>query len=327
MRFILIKKERQERPKKTCTCCGEDKSLNDYYKSNSYSNRHTKKMAVCKDCTIKIFENYRKIYKKDIKKSIIETCRLLDMYFEDSVYDATMLEVVGTKNPPIRRYITKVNSMSGIKDLTFIDSKINTEIAQKEVEGEITVSSKMIEKWNEGHPIELYSQFDKFYNEIAPVYDVDNPLRKMYLIQFIKNTVLSDYYLSKGEIKKAQDYGKMAKDTADAGQLSPKEFSKISSGGLSSVSEIIKLVEQEVDIVSVMPQYQQQPKDKLDFVIWCFINYLRRLEDLPEVEYKDLWEFYNKMEEDKKNEILDFSKKIIEKDEEFEDEDDFDDGE
>jgi hypothetical protein len=43
---------------------------------------------------------------------------------------------------------------------------------------------------------------------------------------------------------------------------------------------------------------KEQPYDDADLIIWCIINYTRRLEGKSRIEYRDIWTFYDKMLED-----------------------------
>ena len=306
---MLIDKKRQEPPKKICSCCGKEKREIEFYKSASYINKKTGRLATCKECVIDFYDYMYKSYKKDVRRTIIEVCRVLDVYYEEGLLESVLIEVTGTKTHFMQKYMGKVNSTNHCKNLTFSDSKIDTQVGKIEQTEEIKeVSQTLISKWGAGIPVELYQVFEKMYNEIAPIYNVDNPLKRIYLVKFIKYTVLSDYHLSENDFKKSKEYSSLAKEVAQDGQLNPKEFSKINSGGINSLSELIKMVEEEVDIIETMPIYTKRPKDKLDFTIWVMINYLRRLEDLPEVEYSDLFKFYDDMEKSRKNTIVDLER-------------------
>ena len=64
-------------------------------------------------------------------------------------------------------------------------------------------------------------------------------------------------------------------------------------GGINSFSELAQAIEQAVDVIPIMPQFRYKPNDAIDFLIWCFVNYLRRLEDKPECSYEDVYRFYD----------------------------------
>ena len=83
---------------------------------------------------------------------------------------------------------------------------------------------------------------------------------------------------------------------AERAKINPNQFSKADlQGGLTTIGEIAQAVEQNVDIIPVLPQFKFRPNDAVDFCIW---NYIRDLEGKPLVEYKDVYKFYDKMRED-----------------------------
>ena len=43
-------------PMKVCTCCGEEKALSEYYKSQSPMFKADGKAPICKDCMVAIYE-------------------------------------------------------------------------------------------------------------------------------------------------------------------------------------------------------------------------------------------------------------------------------
>ena len=61
-----------------------------------------------------------------------------------------------------------------------------------------------------------------------------------------------------------------------------------------SFSELVKAVEQAVDIIPILPQFKFRPNDALDFNIWCYINYVRDAKGLPACDYKDIYGFYDR---------------------------------
>ena len=97
----------------------------------------------------------------------------------------------------------------------------------------------------------------------------------------------------------AKIWGDLAMKQAERAKINPNQFSKADlQGGISTISEIAQTVEQNVDIIPILPQFLWRPNDAVDFCIWNYINYARDLEGKPLVEYKDVYKFYDKMKED-----------------------------
>ena len=59
------------------------------------------------------------------------------------------------------------------------------------------------------------------------------------------------------------------------------------------MSELTKSLEQAVDVIKILPRFKYRPNDAVDFNIWCYVNYERRLNGQPEVTYEDVYKFYD----------------------------------
>ena len=96
----------------------------------------------------------------------------------------------------------------------------------------------------------------------------------------------------------AKTWGDLAMKQAERAKINPNQFSKADlQGGLTTIGEIAQAVEQNVDIIPILPQFKYRPNDAVDFCIWNYINYARDLEGKPLVEYKDVYKFYDKMKD------------------------------
>ena len=67
------------------------------------------------------------------------------------------------------------------------------------------------------------------------------------------------------------------------------------SGGIDLLPQLFEAVESNVGIIPILPKLKEQPYDDADLIIWCNINYTRRLEDKPRIAYRDIWNFYDEM--------------------------------
>ena len=65
----MAKTKTKTKTKKTCKCCGKTKNINDFYKNNTYKDKH---LNICKDCQKqKVAEHKYKITKNNLIKKII----------------------------------------------------------------------------------------------------------------------------------------------------------------------------------------------------------------------------------------------------------------
>lgn len=115
--------ERIPKTMSQCVCCGQtkDKEMN-FYKSYSVilqSNDY--RMIICKDCVQKIYFDLVKKY-NDAKLSLYYLCRLLDVYFNESVYESALTQANNQGSNVCVIYFQKVNSLPQCSKKTFFDS-------------------------------------------------------------------------------------------------------------------------------------------------------------------------------------------------------------
>ena len=137
---------------------------------------------------------------------------------------------------------------------------------------------------------------------MTKTYVIQTNLHKEALLTYVRFKVKEEIATSKGDVQEAQKWYQAAQDAAEKAKITPKQLTKEDlQGGITSFSEIFKAVEQAVDVIPILPQFKYRPNDALDFVIWCYINYARDLQGLPQCSYEDVYRFYDK----KKKEYLD----------------------
>ena len=103
----------------------------------------------------------------------------------------------------------------------------------------------------------------------------------------------------KGCVDEAKKWYDAAQNAAANGKLTPKQLSAADlQKGMNSVCELVKAVEQATDIIKIMPQFKYRPIDAVDFTIMCYVNYERKLNGQPCVEYEDIYSFYDKKKEE-----------------------------
>ena len=187
-----------------CTCCGTSKStVTGYYISYSplYAS-NDKKMTMCKDCVIDIYERYVDFY-GDETKALYRLSLLVDGYFSLALVDILMAQAKKTNTSLVRVYFQKANSLPQFKGKTSMDSEhisledgtlylTNEPIQQEEVqeiEDDFVITSEIIRRWGRGLPKDDYSFLEEKYQELIAVYDHRNPVQRM-LYQNISRTQL-----------------------------------------------------------------------------------------------------------------------------------------
>src|SRR5690606_34225780 len=103
----------------------------------------------------------------------------------------------------------------------------------------------------------------------------------------------------KGDVKDAKDWGALAQKAAQDAKINPSQLSKSDlTDGLDTFGQLVRTVEQAVDIIPILPVFKERPQDKVDFTLLCYINYVRDLKGLPLVEYEEIYKFYEQRKKD-----------------------------
>lgn len=289
-----------------CTCCGTSKStVTGYYISYSplYAS-NDKKMTMCKDCVIDIYERYVDFY-SDETKALYRLSLLVDGYFSLALVDILMAQAKKTNTSLVRVYFQKANSLPQFKGKTSMDSEhisledgtlylTNEPIQQEEVqeiEDDFVITSEIIRRWGRGLPKDDYSFLEEKYQELIAVYDHRNPVQRM-LYQNISRTQL--------EAEKARRNGNpamyekmmstLSKLMGD-GNIKPVQENAVSDDE-ASFGLFIKKIESEEPIPEPLDEFQDVDGFRKYIDEW-FVKPFARIFDLDmgktteEEEYED----------------------------------------
>ena len=215
-----------------------------------------------------------------------------DKSYEDSEKDNF---IHPTSNTPKS---TKERIAKKYADITDIDDDGNV-IPKKEKKhksdiGDFEITDEIIELFGDGYTATEYKKMVKKYNDMTKTYVVQTNLHKEALLTYVRFKVKEEMATAKGDVAEAQKWYQAAQDAAEKAKLTPKQLSKEDlQGGIVNFSDIFAAVEGAKERIKIFPEFRYQPKDAADFIIWCYINYERRLNNMPEVEYKDIYAFYD----------------------------------
>lgn len=169
-------------------------------------------------------------------------------------------------------------------------------------DNDFEVTDDMIRLFGEGYTKSEYRKMYNKYENLKLNYSIQTNLHQEALATYVRFKVKEEDATAKGDVAEAMKWYNAAQSAAENGKLTPKQLSESDlHGGINSFSEIFKAVEQAVDIIPILPSFKFRPNDALDFTIWCYINYARDLQGLPQCSYEDVYKFYDK----KKQEYID----------------------
>jgi hypothetical protein len=291
--------------KKKCVKCKKDKALSGFYLSNS---PNYDKHPVCNVCLKENLQfdsntDYNSKATIDKVKSVLIE---LNRPFLYDIWDTALQECRNTNKDVFGIYMRIL--MVKNREYTWQDSDFNdpSAIFQEEVKEETkqedTISPHLIDKFGEGYlPIE-YRLFEKKYNMLKNNYQEKTAMHTEALLTYIRFQVKSELATAQGNIREAKDWGSLAQKAAQDAKINPSQLSKSDlSDGLDTFGQLVRSVEQAVDIIHILPQFRERPQDKVDFTLWCYINYVRDLKGLPHATYDEIYSFYDQRKKDFEN--------------------------
>lgn len=311
----------------TCVSCKKDKKLEEFYISKSVVFSNTGRIPICKDCLYKKCLDEEEIFSFE---KFEETLRQIDKPFILKVWQSALDEADTFKASEKARskrafsiYFKNINSLKQYRYLTFSASEdmnerfrvgkdADVEVLKHEKairnekiitceDEEFKVTPEIIELFGDGYNTLLYKKMYEKYNKIKLNYTLQTNLHQEALATYVRFKVQEEIATANGNVVEAKKWYEAAISAADSGKLMPKQLTKADlDGGVNSISEIAKAVEQAVDVIKILPRFKYRPNDAPDFNIFCYVNYERKLDGQPPATYEDIYKFYD----DKKAEYI-----------------------
>jgi len=285
----------------TCAACGENLKVSSYYVS--YNPVHqTGRIPYCKVCLSKMIADDKGNVTLDKVK---ETLRLIDRPFIYSIWKSALEDKMDTfgcyiKNLQMIQY--RKLSWEDSKFLPEVENELNYNTSNPEsnnFKSNFIITEDIIEKWGLGYTNEEYTAFEKKWIKLIDNYGEKTSFHIEGLETYIRFRVKEELATARGDVKEAKEWASMAKDAATAAKINVSQLSKSDiSGGVDLLPQLFEAVESEVGIIPILPYLKEQPYDDADLIIWVIVNYLRRLEDKPRIEYREIWNFYDQMLEE-----------------------------
>ena len=222
-----------------------------------------------------------------------------DKSYEDSEKDNFIHPTSNTPKSTKERIAQKYADITDIDEKGNVVDKDNKKI--KSDIGDFEITDEIVELFGEGYTRAEYKKMLKKYNDMTKTSVVQTNIHKEALLTYVRFKVKEEMATSKGDVQEAQKWYQAAQDAAEKAKLTPRQLSKEDlQGGIVNFSDIFTAVEGAKERIKIFPEFRYQPKDAADFIIWCYVNYERNLNNMPEVPYKDIYKFYD----DKKHEYI-----------------------
>lgn len=195
---------------KKCNCCGEEKELNEYYKSQSNLYKADGKLPICKDCVMEIYEENLQVY-KDEEKALYKTLFNLDIYFDLRLCKRALIDTYNTDKHILKSYLSNINlvqykgktskdspAMPSLWDIP--EEEFQTyELEKIDIKEPILITKDIITRWGEGKSNEDYMYLEEMYSTMVKTYDTSNPMS----VETYKQIVLN--YLDVKKLREAKN--------------------------------------------------------------------------------------------------------------------------
>ena len=283
----------KKRNKKECIKCGRMISESNFYQCNSPLFPDGR-FHICRHCLANMFEESDQPY--DLALIILHSM------------NKPFLGDVWKSSNDFGDYMRQINSLPQYRNLTwrhskFLDSQEDFLKDNQDSKGYIDLDA-LEAKWGVGYSPEEYQLFERKYNMLKHNYPEKTSMHTEALLTYIRYRVKEELATARGDVKDAEAWGKLASKAAQDAKINPSQLSQSDlTGGLNTVGELVRAVEQVEDIIPILPKFKSRPQDKVDFAIWCYINYARDLEGKPLVDYEDVYRFYEERKKEYEKEF------------------------
>lgn len=289
-----------EENKLLCVQCGDIRSLTrNFY--ISYNSMHPKKrIPYCKPCIRGM------LYDKLGNIMVDKAKKFLQMIDRPYIWDLWDKSFTASDGDGFGIYMKNI-ALPQYRFFTWNNSEFEPSgsVMPSHVSS-FELTDYIIAKWGTGYDREEYENFERKYGLLKNNYLEKTAMHTEALLNYIRYRVKEEMATAKGDVREAKEWGGLAQKAATDAKINPNQLSQADlQDGLSTFGQLTRAVEQAVDIIPILPVFKEKPQDKIDFAIWCYINYIRDLTGLPLCEYKDVYEFYNqrKMEFEKELEL------------------------
>ena len=187
-------------------------------------------------------------------------------------------------------------------------SKLHENVMQKsgvsfeESDEEIKDVSEAYKIFGRGFTPDEYTQMVDIYNTYLPSYPLKTANHKMALIKVCKCTMRYNQALADNDIESIKLWDSALSKALKEAKINPEQLDSADlTEGITSISQLVMAVEKVKEPIGILPHLISNPQDGADYILWQFINYSRKVKNLPLCSYADVYEFMNEQYEANKD--------------------------
>lgn len=262
--------------RRKCTCCGEPKhKTRGFYKSYSILYKaNDNRTSICRDCAIEIFNSFVGSI-ENVEQSVFYTCRLLDMYFDKTLFLSVLEQAQAQQSNVMQIYFQKVNSLMQYDGKTFVDSELSPSDETTLNNADDAIPVELITRWGEGYTKTKIMQLETFYRDMMISHEINLPQHKKLLVIMCKLNLKMDECLEQDDLKSFSSLHTQYQKLLQSSGFRPIDNKGSSeSSGIRTFSQIFEEVERD-GFIKPVPISEHQ--DIVDKTIQYEMNYLLKL--------------------------------------------------
>lgn len=160
-----------------------------------------------------------------------------------------------------------------------------------EIESEMSLD-ELRHLFGSGFSPDEYETLYDIYKSYLNNYPLRTAMHKMALIKVCKCTLRYNQTLADNDTEAMRVWDMALSKALKEAKINPEQLSAADlSDGMTSFSQLSLAVEKAIDVVPILPQFIENPKDRVDYTLWEYINYARHLEGKPLIEYREIYGF------------------------------------
>lgn len=153
------------------------------------------------------------------------------------------------------------------------------------------------EFWGDGYEDRMYKLFQQKFDLMKKNYPTPTAFHIENLRTFCMYKVMAEDALVHGDADASKKYADLARHAANDAKINVNQLSAADLGeSFNSFSAWAKAVEQVHDVgefIRICGKLRNSPIDSIDLEIYEYVNFVRKLSGKPEIQYADVYKFYD----------------------------------
>lgn len=224
--------------KKVCTACENEKRIGEFYKSASKLHSDGK-LNICKDCTMKHYEELLSAYDGDTNSSWKHLCYNLDIFYDEDLYLKCSV-----KDNFIGEYM-RLLATKDRRNKTSVNNLISGEIKEVTLD-EGSISEDLIDRWGAGYSLSEYRKLEKKYKTYLEHYPNKRLQEQEILKQLAELDLMKEQCRVSGDRNGYDKISTQIRRTMEDLNVLPKQSSD--DDEQMTLGNIIKMIEYEEPI-------------------------------------------------------------------------------